>query len=161
MLFDVNEDTYDDTSAVSMIDDTLTAMEGLSREEINNYIWIVIDNKPISFTSQDGMGIPFIDENNRTLVPIRKLLETIGAEVSYISDADGKVISVSAARNGTYIKLNIDSDKYTVNENELTMDTAAVIKDGRTYIPARPVLEAFGYKLSYSEAGKSMYAASN
>src|SRR5665648_1032497 len=90
MLFDVNEDTYDDSSVVSMIDDTLTAMEGLSREEISNYIWVVIDNEPVSFTSKDGMGMPFINENNRTLVPVRKLLESIGAEVSYISDAEGK-----------------------------------------------------------------------
>jgi len=161
MLFDVNEDTYDDTSAVSMVDDTLSAMKGLSREEINNYIWVVIDNKPVSFTLQDGMGMPFIDENNRTLVPVRKLLETIGAEVNYTSDTDGKVVSVSAALNGTYINLMIGSDQYTVNDKELTMDTAAVIKNGRTYIPARPVLEAFGYKLSYSEAGKSIYATSN
>ena len=159
MLFDVNEDTYDDSSVVSMIDDTLTAMEGLSREEISNYIWVVIDNEPVSFTSKDGMGMPFINENNRTLVPVRKLLESIGAEVSYISDAEGKVVSVGAAFNGTHINLNIDSDKYTVNGKELTMDTAVEIKHGRTYIPARPVLEAFGYNVSYSEAGKSVYAS--
>ena len=158
MLFDVNEDTYDDTSVVSMIDDTLAAMEGLSRQEIQDYLWVVIDNKPISFTIEDGMGMPFIDANNRTLVPVRKLLETIGAEVNYTSDDAGKVVSVSAERNGTQINLNIDSNKYTVNGKELNMDTAAVIKNGRTYIPARPVLEAFGYTLSYSEAGKSIYA---
>ncbi|MBK5262828.1 MAG: copper amine oxidase N-terminal domain-containing protein, partial [Peptostreptococcaceae bacterium] len=127
--------------------------------EISNYIWVVIDNEPVSFTSKDGMGMPFINENNRTLVPVRKLLESIGAEVSYISDVEGKVVSVGAAFNGTHINLNIDSDKYTVNGKELTMDTAAEIKQGRTYIPVRPVLEAFGYNVSYSEAGKSVYAS--
>ncbi|MBK5261538.1 MAG: copper amine oxidase N-terminal domain-containing protein, partial [Peptostreptococcaceae bacterium] len=86
-------------------------------------------------------------------------LESIGAKVSYISDAEGKVVSVGAAFNGTHINLNIDSYKYTVNGKELTMDTAAEIKHGRTYIPARPVLEAFGYKMSFSEAGKSVYAS--
>jgi hypothetical protein len=40
------------------------------------------------------------------------------------------------------------------------MDTAAIIKEGRTYIPVRAALEAFGYKVSYSEAGKSVYAVS-
>jgi GH18 family chitinase len=158
MLFDVNEDTYDDTSAVSMIDDTLTAMDGLSKEEIKNYLWVVIDNKPVAFTLKDGMGMPFIDENNRTLVPVRKLLETIGAEISYTSDADGKVVSVGAGLDGIQINLKIDSEKYTVNGKEMIMDTAAVIKNGRTYIPVRPVLEAFGYQMSYSEAGKSIYA---
>ena len=65
MLFDVNEDTYDDTSVVSMINDTLTAMNGLSRDEVNRYIWVVIDHNPLISRSEDGMGVPYIDENNR------------------------------------------------------------------------------------------------
>jgi hypothetical protein len=161
MLFDVNEDTYDDTSVVSMIDDTLKTMDGLSRDEISSYVWVVIDNKAVAFTSKDGMGVPFIDGNNRTLVPVRKLLESIGATVGYASDEKGNTVSVGADLNGTHITLNIDSNKYSVNGKDLTMDTAAVIKNGRTYIPVRPVLEAFGYHVSYSEAGKSVYAVSN
>lgn len=160
MLFDVNEDTYDETSVISMIDETLTAMDGLNKEEINNYIGVVVDNKPLAFQPGDGMGMPFIDGNNRTLVPVRKLLESIGAKVDYTADTAGKVTSVSAEKNGTKINVNIDSDKYSVNGKTLTMDTAAVIKEGRTYLPARPVLEAFGYDMSYSQLGKCVYAIS-
>ncbi len=154
----MNEDTYDETSVISMIDETLTAMDGLNKEEINNYIGVVVDNKPLAFQPGDGMGMPFIDGNNRTLVPVRKLLESIGAEVDYAADTAGKVTSVSAEKNGTKILVNIDSNKYSVNGKTLTMDTAAVIKDGRTYLPARPVLEAFGYDMSYSQLGKCVYA---
>lgn len=160
MLFDVNEDTYDETSVVSMIDHTLAAMDGLSPKEISSYIWVVIDNQPIAFTLKDGLGIPFIDENNRTLVPVRKLLESIGATVTYTSDAKGKVVSVEAERNGTQLSMEIGSNQYSLNGQPLLMDTAAVIKDGRTFMPARPALEAFGYEMSYSEAGKSVYATS-
>ena len=74
------------------------------------------------------------------------------------SGADGRVVSVSADLEGIHLELNINSNKYSVNNETLTMDTAAVIKDGRTYIPARPVLEAFGYQVSFSEAGKCVYA---
>ena len=161
MLFDVNEDTYDNTSAVSMISDTLAAMDGLSMEQISGYVCIVVDNKAIPFTLKDGMGVAFIDGNGRTLVPFRKLLEAVGAKVSFNSNGEGKVISVDASLNGTHIILNIGSNRYSVNGKDLTMDTAAVIKEGRTYIPARPVLEAFDYDVSYSEAGKSVYAVSN
>ena len=160
MLFDVNEDTYDDTSAVSMIADTLDAMDGLNREEIDSYVWVVADNKAIAFTSKDGMGVPFIDKNNRTLVPVRKLLESVGAEVGFVSDERGNVVSVTADRGETHIVLTIGSNTYSVNGKNLTMDTAAVIKNGRTYIPARPVLEALGYTVTYSAAGKSVYAVS-
>lgn len=158
MLFDVNEDTYDETSAVSMIDDTLKTMNGLSKDDIKNYVWVVADNKPIAFNAADGLGIPFIDKNSRTLVPARKLLESIGAKVDYTSDSKGSVSSVDASLNGIHLVLTINSSRYTVNDNSMTMDTEAVIRDGRTYIPARPVLEAFGYQVSYSEAGKSVYA---
>lgn len=158
MLFDVNEDTYDETSVVSMIDDTLAAMDGLSSEDLNHYIGVVIDNKPLIFSSKDGMGMPFIDEKNRTLVPVRKLLESVGANIEYTSNAGGKASSVSADLNETHITINIGSKEYSVNGKTLTMDTAAVIKDGRTYLPARPILEAFGYNMSYSQAGKCVYA---
>lgn len=158
MLFDVNEDTYDETSAVSMVDDTLAVMNGLTEFEKNNYIWVVIDNIPLYFNANDGLGLPFIDLNNRTLLPVRKLVESMGAKVSYTSDEKGKVVSVSAELMGTRVNFNIDSKKYSVNGKHLTMDTVAVIKDGRTYIPARPVFEAFGYEIAYSNVGKSVYA---
>lgn len=160
MLFDVNEDTYDETSVVSMIDDTLAAMSDLGKQEIDDYIWVVIDNNPLYFNLKDGLGMPFIDDNNRTILPVRKLVESIGAKVSYTSDKDGKVVRVSAVLNETQVDFNIGSKKYSVNEKTLTMDTVAVIKDGRTYIPARSMLEAFGYEVSYSKLGKSVYARS-
>ena len=158
MLFDINEDTYDETSASSMIDDTLAVMNGLKEYEKDNYIWVVIDNKPLYFSGNDGFGLPFIDMNNRTLLPVRKIVESMGAKVSYTSNKKGEVVSVSADLNGTHVNFNIGSKIYSINEKHLTMDTVAVIKYGRTYIPARPVLEAFGYEISYSHEGKSVYA---
>jgi hypothetical protein len=160
MLFDVNEDSEGDLSALSMIDDTLAVTEGLRGEELDGYIWVVVDNKAIPFTGKDGFGVPFIDKNGRTLVPFRRLLESIGAEVGYTADEDGRVRSVEASLGGTRIVLNIGDSRYSVNGESLTMDTAAALKEGRTYIPVRPVLEAFGYGVSYSEAGKSVYAVS-
>jgi hypothetical protein len=160
MLFDVNEDTYDDTSAVSMIDGVLGSMEGLSRDEIDGYIWVVADNTAVPFTAGDGMGIPYIDANGRTLVPFRRLLESVGAGVDYARE-NGKTVSVSASLKGIGLIFNIGANTYSVNGENLTMDTAAVIKAGRTYIPLRPALEAFGYRLSYSGAGKCVYAVSD
>lgn len=160
MLFDVNEDTYDETSVVSMIDNTLAVMDGLNKEQIDDYIWVVIDNIPLYFNVEDGLGMPFIDGNNRTLLPVRKLVESVGAKVSYTSDKDGKVDRVSAELNGINVIFNIGSKIYYVNGKNLTMDTKALIKDGRTYIPARPALEAFGFEVSYSNPGKSVYASS-
>lgn len=161
MLFDVNEDTYDETSVVSMINQTISMMDGLDSEKINNYIWVVVDNKPLLFNLEDGMGMPYIDSNNRTLIPIRKLLESIGAEVNYFSNEDTDTDTVVANLNGTTMKLIIGSNKYSVNGVNLEMDTVAVVKNGRTYIPARTVLETFDYDVSYSNISKCVYANSN
>ena len=158
MLFDVNEDTYDETSAISMIHETLRTMDGLSNQEIDEYIWIVVNNQPVPFLKNDGMGFPFIDVNNRTLVPARKILETIGADVTYESGDKGLVVSVNASLNETNLTIYINRDTYTVNGETITMDTKAIIKDGRTYLPVRPLLEAFGFEVSYSEVGKCVYA---
>jgi GH18 family chitinase len=161
MLFDVNEDTYDETSVVSMIHGVLAAMDGLTDREIEEYVWVVADNRAVAFVKSDGFGIPFIDENNRTLVPARKLLESLEAKVAYAVGDNGSVVSVAAERGDTKMAFRIGESAYTVNGETKTMDTAAVIKDGRTYIPVRPALEALGYELSYSEAGRIVYAVSD
>jgi hypothetical protein len=44
MLFDVNEDTNDEYSIVSMIDNLLNRTKHLSKDELHNYITVVLDN---------------------------------------------------------------------------------------------------------------------
>ena len=41
---------------------------------------IRIDSVPVTFTSDTG--VPFIDNNDRTLVPLRVTMESFGAEVN-------------------------------------------------------------------------------
>lgn len=52
MLFDVNEDTNDQYSIVSMIDDILTRTEGLSKEELKKYVTIVFNKKELKFLEE-------------------------------------------------------------------------------------------------------------
>jgi type IV secretory pathway protease TraF len=99
------------------------------------------------------MGTPFLDENGRTLVPVRKLLETIGAELTY----DQCACTVRAVRGETAVVIRIGQKVIAVNGEETAVDSKAVIIDGRTYLPARAVLEAFGYSLSWSDASKTIY----
>jgi len=85
MLFDVNEDTNDEYSIVSMIHDMLTRTEKLTKEELSNYVTVVIDNRELVFLKEEGYGVPYVDNRGRLMIPIRKSLEVIGAEVSYDS----------------------------------------------------------------------------
>ncbi|QAT42625.1 glycosyl hydrolase family 18 protein [Aminipila luticellarii] len=173
MFFDVNEDVdWRDAklgkySAVSEVYRTVKSAQGFSRAEMQNYVTVVLDNQVMDFSKAVGLGTPFLDENHRTMVPMRKLLETIGAEIIW-DNAARSVTAVKtfpatneypAGKNVT-VKAAIGDNFITVNGNRVNLDTETVIKDGRTYLPARAVLEAFGYSLSWKDASSTVYIES-
>ena len=93
--------------------------------------------------SADNLGAPYIDSAWRTMVPVRVLAESFGADVEY---ADNVVTIVDG---DTTVVMNIGEETYTVNGEEKAMDTAAVIgDDDRTYVPVRFVAEALGYSVT-------------
>ena len=153
MLFDVNEDTNDEYSIVSMIDNLIKRTSHLSKNQLNKYITVLLDNKELVFLEEEGFGVPFINEADRTMVPLRKTLEAIGADISY--DNINRV--VTAVKDGTTVKVPIDKNIIYTNDNEVETDAAAIIKGSRTYIPLRAVLEAFGYKLDYHNNSRTIF----
>lgn len=91
---------------------------------------------------------PFIDANNRTQVPVRAVSEMLDCDVTW----DGERQTVTIKReNDNVIKIVIGSDIMTVDDKQIKMDTAALIKDDRTYIPVRFVAEAMGLTVEWSE----------
>ncbi|MCD7854431.1 MAG: hypothetical protein LUG66_02305 [Clostridiales bacterium] len=109
----------------------------------------------------DGSEIPFdqppVVINGRTLVPLRAIFEALGAEVEW--DAETK--SIMAERNNIAVLLYIDSTAMTYGEiggNAVTvqLDTAPVVINGRTLVPARAVAEAFGCSVSWDSTTKTV-----
>lgn len=152
MLFDVNEDTNDEYSIVSMIDNLIKRTENLSKDELNEYITVLLDNRELVFLEEEGFGVPFINESGRTMIPLRKPLEAIDADVSY----DGISRVVTAVKDDTIVKIPIDKNIIYVNGKEIETDTKAIIKDSRTYFPLRAVLEAFGYKAEWHNNSRTV-----
>jgi len=152
MIFDVNEDTNDETSVVSMIDNLLSRIKDLSSEEFKKYITVLLNNKELEFSKKDGLGTPFIDKRNRIMIPLRKSLESIGATVEY----DEANSAVKIKKDETIIKISINNNIILVNEKKTEMDTIAVVKDQRVYIPLRSVFEAFGYKAEWHENSRTV-----
>lgn len=152
MLFDVNEDTNDEYSIVSMIDNLLIRTKNLSKDELSKFVTVVLDNKELVFTEDEGYGVPFINNDDRTMIPLRKPLEAIGAEVDY--DNINRV--VTAVKGNIIVKVPVDKNVIYVNEQEIEIDTEAILKDNRTYIPLRAVMEAFGYKLDWHNNSRTV-----
>lgn len=151
MLFDVNEDTNDETSIVTMIYELSRKFRNMSEKELQNFVSIIVDKKEIVFVEKEGYGVPYIDENNRTMVPFRKIAELIGVDVSY----DMEKSIVYANKDNVKIEIYIGTDKMKVNGNEVKIDTKAVLKNNRTYIPIKYCLENFGYKTTWHQNSKT------
>lgn len=90
---------------------------------------------------------PFIDSSNRTQCPVRAFADSIGA----ITDWDDNSKTATVNINGTTLKLTANSNKLSVNNNIIEMDTAPVFMNDRIYIPVRFVADALGYTINYRE----------
>ena len=120
------------TIAVMIFSMSAVSASALSKPAIS------VDGKAITFQASEGT--PFIDSANRTQVPIRAFAESLGAKVSW----DGT--SQTATIDGN-IKIKVGSAEITTAYGTVKMDTNAVNKSGRIYVPARYVANALGFDI--------------
>jgi len=79
----------------------------------------------------------------RTLVPMRAIFEEFGLTVNW-NEEDRTVTGEGV---GLIVKFGIDSNQATVNGLVHTLDTPAMIVDGRTMVPLRFLSEVLGYNV--------------
>lgn len=84
-------------------------------------------------------------ENGRTLVPVRAISESFGADVSW----NGEERKVTIKQGNDIVVLTIDSTDAVVNGAIKTLDTPAVIKNDTTMVPLRFVSEALSKSVEY------------
>jgi hypothetical protein len=101
-------------------------------------------------------GQPYVDANSRTMIPVRFVTEQLGAKVSW----DNKTQTAIIEKDDIRIDIPIGNSTLKVTEDGKTrsvrMDTEAVLKEGRTYVPIRFVAEALGAYVDYSDAFKTV-----
>ncbi len=90
--------------------------------------------------------------NGRTLVPMRKIFESLGATV----DWNGDTKTATSVREDKTIILTIDSYTMYVNGKPVTLDVAPCIIDGRTLVPARAISESFDLKVDWDNDTRSV-----
>lgn len=83
--------------------------------------------------------------NNRTMVPVRFVAETLGSEVEW--DSDTRTVTI-----------RYEGEKFdmVIDETIKGFDTPAVIENGRTMVPIRYVAEKFGANILWFEDSKSV-----
>lgn len=119
---------------------------------------VTVDGKAIAFTDAK----PFVDENNRTQVPMRALGEALGCNVDYYQDYGDKYATFAkTANNGLNLSARFtiegfgdDGRSYRLKIDEYLfnagwVDTDPKIIKNRCYLPARYVAEIFGYQVTW------------
>lgn len=122
----------------------------LSPAQAANPVGVSIDGTAVSFT--ESSGIPFIDPNSRTLVPLRVVMEQYGCVVGW----DKATNTASVTQDDTTVLVSIGKKQIQINDVTIAIDAAAQIKEGRTYLPIRAVLEAFGASVGWDSSTRTV-----
>ncbi len=106
-------------------------------------IRVTINGQTVQFPDQK----PYINEDNRTLVPVRAPMEAAGATVTW----NGTARQATVAKGDKTAVFTIGSKQYTVNGEVRQMDTEARITGNRTVFPVRFVAEAIDLTVTWDE----------
>ncbi len=102
--------------------------------EQNKNITVLLNGNKLEFDV-----FPVI-ENGRTLVPMRKIFESLGATVYW----NESTRSVTAVRGVDVINVTVDSKVMTKNGKDIYLDVPARLMNSRTLVPVRVIAESFG-----------------
>lgn len=102
---------------------------------------------------------PFIDNNGRAMLPLRAIANAFEIPDENISWDDNTKTAVITDDDGKKILVKIGDKYITAGTKTIFMDTTAVIKDGRVYLPMRAVLNALNVSdedIEWDEKEKSV-----
>ena len=137
-------------TACSAADDSAeTKTEGfvLAMQIGNSVMTVNGTEKPI-----DEQGTAPVIVGDRTLLPVRAVVEEMGGTVSW--NEDTKEVTLRCASDE--IKLTIDSKSALLNGEEKKLDVAPTIINGRTMLPIRFIAESFRFDVAWDGAAQTV-----
>ncbi len=121
--------------------------EDIDGKKGGRLIQVYLDGKQLDFADTD----PVI-ENSSTLVPMRAVFESLGAEVSW----DAKNQAVTGTKDGTRVSLKIGDSKGYVNGKAVELPVPAKIQNARTLVPLRFVAESLNAEVTWDDAARTV-----
>ena len=106
-------------------------------------VTVKVDGNTVAFPDQK----PYIDSNDRTMVPVRAPMEAMGCTV----DWNDQTRQATITKAGNTVVFTIGSNTYAVNGSNKIMDTQAVITGDRTAFPIRFAAEAMGATVTWDQ----------
>lgn len=119
----------------------------------NNEIILTIGSRKISVFGREIKNdvAPKI-VNDRTMLPIRIVAESLGGTVTW----NGELQRVTIQKGADVILITIGADTAYVNGTAVKLDAAAFVENGRTYLPLRFISETLGAQVVWNEAEKTV-----
>jgi len=121
---------------------TSQELNQMLQEFESNHVNVTIHNQLVFF---DGEGP--VNVGGRTLVPVRRVFETLGFYVEW----DYTTQRVMLTRAHDEIIVTIGSSIFTVNDDNFELDVPAMLIENRTMLPIRALLESLGYFVDWCE----------
>jgi len=109
-----------------------------------NEVTIKLNNSKVGFPDAK----PYMDTQvGRVLIPVRFVSESLGAEVKW--DQVNKVVNIIKGK--TNIRLKLGQKRFALNGIQKSMDTAAFLKDERTFVPIRFISESLDVDVNWDQ----------
>ncbi|GAB6182008.1 hypothetical protein JCM14036_33270 [Desulfotomaculum defluvii] len=134
---------------------TLGISTGVWAEAANKVTFPINSNKYTVNGREKNMDSKTFTEAGRIYVPFRYLGYSLGAgekEVSYDISNNTAYIQL----NGQTIVATLGSKFLQINNTDVTMDVAPLLRNGRVYLPARYIAEAQGYAVQWDASTNSV-----
>ena len=115
-------------------------------------IFVILNGKQIEFDVLPQTV------NDRTMVPMRKIFEELGAKVEWIEDTQ----MILASKDSKFVLMQIGKPAMIIkdfkigSEERIELDSEPFITDGRTLVPVRAVSEAFNMQVDWDGAKKEV-----
>ena len=110
-------------------------------------IRVYVNGQPVEFTGTRPQKI-----DGRIMVPLRGVMEKIGAEVKW----EGATRSVSATRGTSTLQMRLGERTAVVNGNLVTLDVPAQQINGVTMVPLRFMGEALGADVKWDGVNQTI-----
>jgi hypothetical protein len=124
---------------VSDVQSPAGSTPGLQREGV---IGIIINGRNV-----DVNPAPIL-KNGSVFVPLRGVLENLGAKVTY----DATASRIDILQNGKRYSLQVGETAVAVENSAATLSSAPFLSGGRAFVPLRDLAELFGYKVQWLAA---------
>ena len=99
-----------------------------------------------------GRGTAPVIQNDRTLVPVRAIIEAMGGSVEWNDETQTAFLEY----NGDTITLTIGSTVALLNGEANTLDSALVLVSDRTMLPIRFIAEGFGFDVKWTDSTQTV-----